>query len=255
MNVKDKVIVVTGGASGIGLELCTRFTEEGARVVLSDLRQDAAESKAALIGATAVAADVGKEEDIAGLVAAAMEKFARIDMFCSNAGIAIGGEQVPAEKWQLIYDVNALSHVYAAKYVLPQMLERGDGYLLNVASAAGLLTQPGAAPYAVTKYAAVGFAEWLAITYGRRGVKVSVLRPALVAAPMIEGAADKMTGVISTKEVADDVMRAIAEERFVISTHRWVLELFKMKGNDYEQYIKVMSEPREGSAPAGGEPA
>lgn len=245
MDIKDKVVIVTGGASGIGLALCQRFAQEGAQVVLSDLHQDAADSQAAPIGATAVAANVGSEADIANLVDVTLTRFGRIDMFCSNAGIAIdGGEQVEADKWKLIYDVNLLAHVYAAKYALPGMLERGSGYLMSTASAAGLLTEFHAAPYAVTKHAAIGWAEWLSITYGPRGIAVSVLCPAAVLTPIIANEPSLIKTAITTDELADDVMAAIAEERFMISTHPFVLELFKVKGNDYEQYIEIMRQQR-----------
>ena len=245
MNVKDKVIVVTGGASGIGLALCTRFAREGARVVLSDLRREAAEAHAAAIGGYGVAANVGSEEDIARLVEAATERYGRIDMFCSNAGIAAdGGEDAAASQWKLIYDVDVLAHVYAAKYALPPMLEHGSGYLLNVASAAGLLTEFHSAPYTVSKHAAVGFAEWLAITYGDRGIKVSVLCPAAVRTPIIAGIPSLEKTAITTDILADIVMHAIADERFMISTHDWVLDLFKLKGTNYERYIKAMREQR-----------
>lgn len=252
--LKDKVIVVTGGASGIGLALCTRFRREGGQIVLSDRHQQAAAAAAAPIGATAFAGDVGNEEDVANLVRATLDAFGRIDMFCSNAGIAIGGgERTPAEQWKLIYDVNVLAHVYAAKYVLPHMLERGSGYLLNTASGAGLLTEFHSVPYAVSKHAAVGLAEWLAISYGHRGITVSVLCPADVATPMIEGKPSAMTPVITTEQLADVVMQGIEQERFMISTHDFVLELFKVKGNDYEQYIRVMGEGRRAADVADAE--
>lgn len=143
MDVKGKVVVVTGGASGIGLGLCTRFAREGAQVVLSDLRfEAAAEQAAAIRGATPIAANVGIEQDVADLVQATLDMHGRIDMFCSNAGIVVdGGEEVAGEKWHQLLDVNLLAHVYAAKHVLPHMLQRGSGYLLNTASAAGLLTE------------------------------------------------------------------------------------------------------------------
>ena len=160
MNVRDKVAVVTGGASGIGLGLCSRFAREGAQVVLSDLSQDSCEEQAAPIRAFPVAADVGREDDIEHLVAATVEKFGRIDLFVSNAGIAIdGGIDTPTEKWQKIIGVNLMSEIFAAKYAIPHMLEQGSGYLLTVASAAGLLVIFDTVSYTVTKHAAIGFSE------------------------------------------------------------------------------------------------
>jgi NAD(P)-dependent dehydrogenase (short-subunit alcohol dehydrogenase family) len=245
MNIEDKVVVVTGGASGIGLALCTRFSQNGAHVVLSDLHHDACQEKAAPIGAVPVAADVGKDEHIAHLVAATLERFGRLDMFCSNAGIGMpGGEEVPDDKWHLIYDVNVLAHVRAARYALPHMLERGSGYLFSTASAAALAIEFHSAPYTVSKHDALGFAEWLATTYGDRGIAVSVLCPAAVKTPIIAGIPSLEKTAISTDVVVDTVMEAIAEERFLISTHDSVMRLFELKGRDYERYLATLREKR-----------
>ena len=243
MQVKDKVAVVTGGAQGIGLALCTRFAKEGAHVVLSDLSQEACEREAAPIGALPVAADVGSEEDIANLVLATINHFGRIDLFVSNAGIAIdGGIDTPNDGWRKIIDVNLMSEIFAAKHAIPHMLEQGSGYLLNVASAAGLLVIPDTVSYTVTKHAAIGFTEWLATMYGDRGIGVSVLCPAAVRTPILEGKEDTPEGqdAITTDELADLVMDALAEERFMISTHAWVLEKFAIKARDYDEYIKLL---------------
>ena len=195
MNVKDKVAVVTGGASGIGLALCTRFAHEGGHVVLSDLSQDACERQAAPIGAMPVAADVGREQDVADLVATTVDRFGRIDLFVSNAGIAIdGGIDTPTDKWQKIINVNLMSEIFAAKYAIPHMLDQGSGYLLNVASAAGLLVIFDTVSYTVTKHAAVGFTEWLAATYGDQGIGVSLLIPAAVKTPILAGKEDTPRG-------------------------------------------------------------
>ena len=227
------------------MALATRFIREGAHVVLSDLDETATATQAAAIGAFGVHANVGVEDDIARLTESTITRFGRIDLFCSNAGIAVdGSEQVPTEGWNRVWAVNVLAHVYAAKYALPGMLERGDGYLLNVASAAGLLTEFHAAPYAVTKHAAVGLAEWLAITYGDRGIKVSVLCPAAVKTPIIAGIRSLEDTAISTDELSDITMDAITAERFMILTHDFVRELFAVKGNDYERYIELMQEQR-----------
>jgi len=243
MDVKGKVAVVTGGAQGIGLALCTRFAKEGAQVVLSDLKQDACERAAAPIGALPVAADVGREEDVANLVATTVDHFGRIDLFVSNAGIGIdGGLETPTDKWRKIIDVNLMSEIYAAKYAVPHMLEQGSGYLLNVASAAGLLVIFDTVGYTVTKHAAVGFTEWLAATYEDQGIGVSVLCPAAVLTPILAGKADTPEGqdAITPEELADIVIKGLAEEHFMISTHPWVLEKFAVKGRDYDEYIKMM---------------
>lgn len=247
MDVKDKVAVVTGGAQGIGLGLCTRFAREGAKVVLSDLRQEACERAAAPIGALPVAADVGREEDVSHLVSATVERFGQIDLFVSNAGIAIdGGVEISIDKWRKIIDVNLMSEVFAAKYAIPHMLEEGSGYLLNVASAAGLLVIPDTVGYTVTKHAAIGFTEWLATVYGNQGIGVSVLCPAAVLTPILEGKEDTPEGqdAITTEQLADIVMDGLAEERFMINTHPWVLEKFAVKARDYDEYIRMLQADR-----------
>ncbi|MFD3400108.1 SDR family oxidoreductase [Kribbella sp. NPDC058693] len=247
MNVKDKVVVVTGGAGGIGLALCTRFAQDGAHVVLSDLDQDSCEKHAEPIGALPVAADVGREEDIARLVAATVERFGRIDLFVSNAGIAIdGGIETTTEQWQKIIGVNLMSEIFAAKYAIPHMLAQGSGYLLNVASAAGLLVIFDTVSYTVTKHAAIGFSEWLAATYIDQGIGVSVLCPAAVRTPILAGKEDtpEGKGAITTDQLADIVVKGLDEEHFMISTHPWVLERFAVKARDYDSYIAMLRSDR-----------
>ena len=177
MELKDKIIVVTGGASGIGKALCRRFTAEGARaVVVVDMNAGGAAEVAAELGSVAMTADVSKESDIGP-----------IDLFCSNAGIAVtGGVETSDGVWQKSWDVNVMSHIYAARTLVPRMIARGGGYLLNTASAAGLLNQIGSASYGVAKHAAVGFGEWLALTHAHQGIKVSLLCPQAVRTPMLE---------------------------------------------------------------------
>jgi NAD(P)-dependent dehydrogenase (short-subunit alcohol dehydrogenase family) len=243
MDVEDKVVVVTGGASGIGLGLCTRFAQEGAHVVLSDLDQKACDRHAEPLGAFPVAADVGREQAVQHLVEATIDRFGRIDLFVSNAGIGIdGGIATTTEQWQKIIGVNLMSEIFAARYALPHMLEQGGGYLLNVASAGGLLVIFDSVGYTVTKHAAVGFSEWLAATYDDQGVRVSVLCPAAVSTPILAGKEDtpQGRGAITTDELADIVIKGLAEERFLINTHPWVLEKFAVKGRDYEEYIAMM---------------
>jgi NAD(P)-dependent dehydrogenase (short-subunit alcohol dehydrogenase family) len=251
MNVRDKVCVVTGGASGIGLGLCTRFAREGAQVVLSDLNQDASESKAEPLGAFPVAADVGREEDIEHLVDATIERFGRIDLFVSNAGIAVdGGIDTATDRWRKIIDVNLMGQVFAAKYAIPHMLEQGGGYLLNVASAGGLLVIPDTVGYTVTKHASIGFTEWLAVLYGDR-IGVSVLTPAAVKTAILAGKDDTPEGqdAITTEQLADMVVHGLAEERFLINTHPWVLEKWAIKTRDYDEYIETLR--HDIAAPAG----
>ncbi|PYE54130.1 SDR family oxidoreductase [Deinococcus yavapaiensis] len=245
MNLRDKVVIVTGGASGIGLALCERFVQEGARVVLSDLKADAASEQARRIGATAIAANVAREEDVRRLVEEATRQFGRVDVFVSNAGIAVGhSEQSSDKEWDLIWHVNTMSHVYAARAVLPQMLERQEGYLLNVASAAGLLTELHSAPYAVTKHAAVAFAEWLAVTYGDKGIRVSCLCPEFVQTPMIQNEGDDWefikANAIPVSTVVDKVMTALAEERFLILTHDSTLPAFQARAMNHEKWLSRM---------------
>ncbi len=243
MNVKDKVTVVTGGASGIGLALCQCFAKEGAHVVLSDLSQQACEQHAAPIGALPVAADVSREADVANLVSAAIDEFGRIDLFVSNAGIGIdGGIEMDTDKWQKIIGVNLMSEIYAARYAIPHMLEQGSGYMLNVASAGGLLVIFDTVGYTVTKHAAIGFSEWLAAAYDDQGIHVSVLCPAAVSTPILAGKEDTPEGqdAITPEQLADIVIHGLAEERFMINTHPWVLEKFAVKGRDYEEYITMM---------------
>src|SRR2546429_6924018 len=187
MKLRDKVVVVTGGANGIGRALCRRFAAEGARgVIVADAEAEAAAAVAGEIGGIAVETDVRREEDLAKAVARATETYGRIDLFCSNAGVwTPGGAEASDDDWQRIWEINVRAHIYAARAVLPAMLARGSGYLLQTASAAGLLTQIGSAPYAVTKHAALALAEWLSITYGDKGIGVSGVCPQGVRTKML----------------------------------------------------------------------
>ncbi len=246
MQLRDRVAVVTGGATGIGRALARRFAQEGARgVVVADLDREGAQSVAREIGGLAVETDVSREADIINLVNQATEKYGAIDLFCSNAGIATdGGAEVSDKAWQRIWEINFMAHVYAARAVLPAMLERGEGYLLNTASAAGLLTQIGSAPYSVTKHAAVAFAEWLAIAHGEAGIKVSCLCPQGVRTNMLEAAADGGSflkeGALDPEEVAEVVVQGLAEERFLILPHPEVAEYFRRKAADYDRWLRGM---------------
>ena len=246
MELADKVVVVTGAASGIGRALVQRFAAEGARgIVVSDRDGQGAEAVAAGIGeaqALAVTADVSVETDVQELVRRSEDRFGAIDLFCSNAGIATGGGvDAPNDAWQQIWDVNLMAHVYAARAVLPAMLARGEGYLLNTASAAGLLSQIGSAPYAVTKHAAVAFAEWLSITHGDNGIKVSCLCPQGVRTNMLgNGGALLGPTAIEPEQVADAVVEGLRAESFLILPHPEVREYFRRKGDDYDRWLGGM---------------
>jgi NAD(P)-dependent dehydrogenase (short-subunit alcohol dehydrogenase family) len=246
MQVKDKIVVVTGGASGIGRELARRFTAEGAAmVVVADINENGVRSVAEEIGGLAMAANVAVEDDIKTLVKFTEDHAGPIDLFCSNAGIAVHGDlENSNEEWQRVWDVNLMSHVYAARAVVPDMIERGGGYLLNTASAAGLLSQIGSSTYSATKHAAVGFAEWLSITYGKRGIKVSVLCPQAVRTAMTAGLENGgvagVDGMMEPAELAEAVIQTLAEERFLCLPHPQVLGYMQRKTGDYDRWLNGM---------------
>ena len=245
MKLAGKHAVVTGGANGIGRALARKFSAEGARVVIADLDLERASTLASEIDGLAAAVDVGDESSLRALVERAEREGGPIDLFCSNAGIGVlGGVEVENEHWQEIWEVNVMAHVYAARAVLPSMLERGEGYLLNTASAAGLLTQIDSACYSVTKHAAVGFAEWLAVTYGDRGIAVSVLCPQAVRTAMTaesaNGGVAGVDGMIEPEEVADCVIEALGEERFMILPHPTVAKYLQNKVGDYDGWLAGM---------------
>ncbi|WP_339856893.1 SDR family oxidoreductase [Pseudohongiella acticola] len=252
MQVKNKVVVVTGGARGIGRSLCQRFAAEGASaVVVADIQQEGINEVVELISgqgqtqALGVVTDVSKEDDVQALVAKTIDAFGAIDLFCANAGIfTAGDENVTDDAWQRIWDINVMGHIYAARAVLPGMLARGEGYLLNTASAAGLLSQIGSAPYAVTKHAAVGFAEWLSITYGSRGIKVSVLCPQAVKTDMTAntqgGGVAGVDGMLEPDALAQTVIETLAEERFLCLPHAEVLTYIQRKAGDYDRWLGGM---------------
>jgi NAD(P)-dependent dehydrogenase (short-subunit alcohol dehydrogenase family) len=248
MHIADKIVIVTGGANGIGRALSQRFAAEHARaVIVADLDGDVAAQVAHAIGGVPFPVDVAKQADIVRLVQFAEEKYGGIDLFCSNAGIMVkGGVEVPDDDWQRIWEVNVHAHVLATRAVLPGMIARGHGYLLQTASAAGLLTQIGSAPYAVTKHAAVGLAEWLAVTHYDQGIRVSVLCPQGVRTSMLEGASKSGVGALlrdtalEPEQVADAVVKGIAAEKFLILPHPEVAEYFLRKATDYERWLRGM---------------
>lgn len=251
MILRDRVAVVTGGANGIGRALCRRFAAEGARgVVVADLDADGAGRVAEEIGGLAVPTDVSAEVGLIRLVERATAAFGQIDLFCSNAGIGVGGGVEASDRdWQRSWNVHLMAHVWAARAVLPGMLARGDGYLLQTASAAGLLTEVEAAPYSVTKHATVALAEWLAIEYKDRGIRVSCLCPQGVLTNMLlgpDGSRESFlkAGAILPEQVAEAVVQGLAEERFLILPHPEVAEYFRRKAGDYDRWLRGMSRLR-----------
>ena len=251
MRIADKVIVVTGGANGIGAALCRRFSAEGAKaVVVADIDGDAAARIATEIGGLAVQTDVARAADVERLVDNVHSRYGAIDLFCSNAGIAVdGGEETPDSEWQRCWDVNVMAHVLAARVVLPGMIARGQGYLLQTVSAAGLITHIHSATYAVTKHASLAFAEWLAIAYGDRGVRVSVLCPLGVRTEMLRHAASGgrtflLDSALEPEQVADVVVKGLADERFLILPHPEVAEYFRRKAADHDRWLRGMRKLR-----------
>jgi NAD(P)-dependent dehydrogenase (short-subunit alcohol dehydrogenase family) len=246
MDLKGAVAIVTGGANGIGEALCRRFAAEGAEGIVVADADSRAESIARQLGGRAVVGDVSREAGIEAIVEDAVQAYGRIDLFCSNAGIfTAGGEHASDAAWDRIWQVNVMAHIYAARAVVPRMLAAGGGYLLQTASAAGLLTQIGSAPYAVTKHAAVAFAEWLAITYGDQGLKVSCLCPQGVRTRMLDDAdgparAFVAATAIDPAQVAAAVVEGLRAERFLILPHPEVGEFFRRKADDYDRWLRGM---------------
>jgi NAD(P)-dependent dehydrogenase (short-subunit alcohol dehydrogenase family) len=246
MKLDGKCVVITGGASGIGAALARRFAEEKARgVVVADVQDAALEAVAKDVDGLAVHCDVTDEAQVRALVDAAEGRYGPIDLFCSNAGIVLpGGEDSSDRDWERSLGVNVMAHIYAARALVPRMIERGGGYLLQTASAAGLLTQIGSATYSVTKHAALAFAEWLAITYGEQGLKVSVLAPQAVNTAMTAGIPDGgvagVDGMLQPEAVAAAVLAGLDAESFLNLPHPQVLEYFRRKAADYERWIRGM---------------
>ncbi|WP_336085047.1 SDR family oxidoreductase [Nocardia sp. SSK8] len=258
MEIEGKVAIVTGAGGGIGAGLARRLVAGGARVVVADLDADTAAKVAGELGerAVAVGGDVADRQVIAELIATAEREFGPVDLYFANAGIGGGpGLDSTEAQWSAALEVNVLAHVRAAELLVPGWVERGSGYFVSTASAAGLLTQIGSAPYSVTKHAAVGFAEWLSVTYGDQGVRVSCLCPMGVDTRLLSGdlipedpeaaalaiKAVKTAGkVLSTEEVAETVVEAMAAEHFLILPHPEVLHMYRNKGADYDRWIAGM---------------
>jgi NAD(P)-dependent dehydrogenase (short-subunit alcohol dehydrogenase family) len=249
MIIASKVVVVTGGGNGIGRALCRRFAAEGAKaIVVADVNAAAARQVADEVGGTAADADVSREADVAALVTQTIARHGGIDLFCSNAGIAVNGdEHTPDAEWARCWEVNVMAHVYAARAVIPHMLERGGGYLLQTVSAAGLLTHPQSATYAVSKHASLAFAEWISMTYGDRGIVVSALCPQGVRTDMLRRAEAEGTrrsflldSALEPEQVADDVVKGLEAERFLILPHGEVAEYVRRKAVDPDRWLRGM---------------
>ena len=258
MELKDRVAVVTGGASGIGEGLAERFAQEGARhVVVADLDGEGARAVADRVGGTGVGIDVTDEAAIRKLVADTEKAHGGIDLFFSNAGfVTIGGIEVPNDEFQRMWEVHVRSHVYAARAVIPGMVARGGGAVVNTASAAGLLAQIGSVAYTVTKHAAVALAEWLAISYAHQGIQVAVLCPQAVQTKIVDNSPsrDKMgggfdvasgDGVLQPSDVADVVIQCLREERFWALPHPEVAEYVKRKAGDVDRWLAGMQRFQE----------
>ncbi|GAB2624383.1 SDR family oxidoreductase [Streptomyces capparidis] len=241
-------VVVTGAGHGIGAALARRFAAEGARVVVNDLDADAARAVAGETGGTAVPGDAAAPEE---LIAAARAALGGIDLYCANAGIGTSGsEQDPDPVWEGAWQVNVMAHVRAARVLTGPWLERGRGRWLSTVSAAGLLTMPGAAPYAVSKHAALAFAEWLAVTYGHRGLTVQALCPQGVATAMLEGsgtAGDLLLrpGALTPEQVADSVVESFADDRFLILPHPQTAEKYRGRAQDTDGWLRAMGRVQE----------
>jgi NAD(P)-dependent dehydrogenase (short-subunit alcohol dehydrogenase family) len=246
VDLNSKVIVITGGGSGIGAAMARRFArEEPAGLVVADIDLDSAAEVADQTGGVAVLADVSDPEANRDLIEGTEDRFGPIDLFCANAGIGmVGDEQSDVSMWNRMWEINVMSHVHAARHLIPGWLARGEGYFLATASAAGLLTNLKAAQYSVTKHAAVAFAEWLAITYGDAGIKASALCPQFVNTPLLEGSetfqALGANHTLEPSEVADAVVSGLNDERFLILPHPEVEKFFQNKANDYDRWLGGM---------------
>ncbi len=254
MILEDKIVLITGAAHGIGRALAERFHREGARAVgVADVDSEAAQAVAGRIGGLALRCDVSREGEILEAVDAVERQLGPIDLLCSNAGIAFSdapawtASSQPNERWELAWKVNVMAHVWGVRAVVPRMIERGGGYLLHTVSAAGLLSQIGDAVYSTTKHAALGFAEAVAINHGEEGIKISVLCPQAVRTRMFRGEefeaaaeAASVDGVLTAEQVADEVVKGLAAESFLILPHPRVREYVERKTSDYDRWLAGM---------------
>ena len=250
MKVKGKRVVITGSASGIGKALAVAFNSAGAAAVLvSDINETAVHIVAAEIKSKGIVTDVTNEKDIIRLVKESNDHDGGIDIFCSNVGIGVYEDflKLTNTEWRKMLDTNLMSHIYVVRHVLPQMLDRGSGYLVFTASAAGLLSQLGSVTYSVTKHAVVSLAEWLKITYGKMGIGVSCVCPQAVHTAMTAQGAGVagIDGMIEPEVVANDVLEAVENEQFLVTPHKEVLEYIKYKASDYDGWIDGMQNLQE----------
>jgi NAD(P)-dependent dehydrogenase (short-subunit alcohol dehydrogenase family) len=251
VDLKDKIVVITGGGNGIGKAMAIRFKAAGAKhIVVADLDTNGANAVANEVNGSAERVDVSNEGDIENLISQTEENIGPIDLFCSNAGIAKADSlDAPNDEWQLIWEVNVMSHMFAARHLVPRMIKRGGGYLLNTCSAAGLLNQIGGVAYGVTKHAAVGLGEWIALTHAHQGIRVSLLCPQAVRTAMTSGdamnnkgvAAAAADGMIEAEVLAESVIEGLTEERFLILPHPEVAEYMRRKTTDYDRWIRGMN--------------
>ena len=248
MEIENKVIVITGGSGGIGQVLAKRFIYEKAKVVVVlDINFDNFDLEGNKL--ISKVCDVTDEKELNRNIDEINDEFGLIDIFCSNAGIlSLANEQTSREDWNKNWNLHVMSHVFAAKKLIPEMLKRGSGYFVNTSSAAGLLSHIDSVTYSTTKHAAIGFAEWIAITYGKQGVGVSILCPQAVETAMTMGREKEISaldGIMKPEEVALDVIKAIKEETFLISPHEQVLGYFQNKANNYSRWIGGMQKLRQ----------
>jgi len=269
MELKDCVVVVTGGATGIGKALVERFHREGASgLVVADLNIDGAKEVAESVGGMAIECDVSDESEVSKLISETVEKFGRIDLMVSNAGyVTVGALESPDEDLKKMFDVHVMAHLWAARHAIPYMIEAGGGYLLNTASAAGLLTQLGSLHYSVTKHAAVSLSEFLAITYRENGIKVSVLCPQSVETDILQNSPTRdlfaedagnpaaVDGVLTAEEVAQSVVEGLREEKFHILPHPEVSEYSRRKSDDIDRWLVGMHRFQQKLFPAGESPS
>ncbi len=251
MDLAEKVVVVTGGANGIGAAMCRRFAAEGARkVVVSDVDEAAAKTVAEEINGLAIACNVADESQVQHLVATTLQECGQIDVFCSNAGITVkGGLESSNEDWQRMWDVNVMSRLFAARAVVPHMLERGSGHLVHTASAAGVLTEIGSASYSVTKHSDVAMAEWLSVAYGRQGIDVSCVCPLGVKTDFLDDDDPIHRYLhlhsITPEDVAGSIVEGMRQKQFLILPHPEVAEFFSLKTDDYDRWIRGMQRLRQ----------